>query len=568
MTYGNGRFWITLNGEIYNYKELRQQLENDGAVFTTNTDTEVILASWVRWGIDAVHRFRGMFAFGLWDRQERRLVLVRDRMGIKPLLWAEVPHGLIFASELKALLASGLVDPVLEPRGIFDLLATGSVCQPGTMIHGVRNLEPGTCLVVGPEGLRESIRYWDAVASVTALRSEFVKYSYADGVCMVRDRLEEACRYHLVADVRVGSFLSGGVDSTAITALMARQVNEPVKSFSVGFENIGEFKHELAAARTAANHIGCDHTEVIITGRDVEDNFNDLVNTIDQPSHDGANAYFVSRAAHGHVKVVLSGLGGDELFAGYPHFALLQSASRSMPSWIDGLLRLIHRLRPNRLTHPAVLRQMSVLRRYAQLRRGLSDDDLAAALTMSLQACFRPGFVEEHLRPLVEESFEPLSQISLLECRHYLLDTLLRDADAMSMGHGLEVRPVMLDHVLVEHALALPPKFKIHNGHHKAALKDAVVDLLPPEILKRPKTGFELPLGYWVRSVLGERLRTILKSPSAHALFRPAFLESCLCRSDDPDVTDLLWTLLVLLSWMDTNKIKIPVQFSSLNALS
>lgn len=310
MMHGDGRFWITLNGEIYNYQELRRQLENEGAVFATHTDTEVILAAWARWGIDAVHRFRGMFAFGLWDRQERRLVLVRDRLGIKPLLWAEVPHGLVFASELKALLASGLVDPVLEPRGILDLLATGSVCQPGTMIRGVRNLEPGTCLVVEPDSRRESIRYWDAVASVTALRPELAKFSYADAVCMVRDRLEEACRYHLVADVRVGSFLSGGVDSTAITALMTRQMTEPVKSFSVGFENIGEFRHELDAARLAADHMGCDHTEVIISGRDVEDTFNDLIHTIDQPSHDGANTYFVSRAAHGNVKVVLSGLGG------------------------------------------------------------------------------------------------------------------------------------------------------------------------------------------------------------------------------------------------------------------
>jgi len=566
MTHGDGRLWITFNGEIYNYQELRRQLEDGGAVFATHTDTEVVLAAWARWGIHAVRRFRGMFAFGLWDRQERRLVLVRDRMGIKPLLWAEVPDGLVFASELKALLASGLVEPVLEPRGVLDLLATGSVCQPGTMIRGGQSLEPGTCLMVGPNARRESIRYWNAAASVAALRPELAKLSYADGVHMVRDHLEEACRYHLVADVRVGSFLSGGVDSTAITALMARQMSEPVKSFSVGFESTGELRHELDAARLAASHIGCEHTEVIVTDRDVDDVFDDLVRTIDQPSSDGANTYFVSRAARADVKVTLSGLGGDELFAGYPHFAVLQAASRPMPSWVDGLLGMVHRLRPNRWTHPAALRRMSVPRRYAQLRRGLSDGDLAAALTTPLQACFRPGFVEEHLRPLVDESFEPLSQVSLLECRHYLLDTLLRDADAMSMGHGLEVRPVMLDHVLVEHALALPPGFKIRDGRHKAVLKDAVMDLLPPGLLTRPKTGFELPLGHWIRTVLGERLRMALDGSAARALFQPAFLGGCLSRLDEPDVADLLWTLLVLLSWMDKYKIKLPVQYSSAKA--
>lgn len=566
MTHGDGRFWITYNGEIYNYLELRRELESGGAVFATHTDTEVILAGWAQWGVDVLKRLRGMFAFALWDRRERCLALARDRLGIKPLVWAETPVGVVFASQLKALLASGLVEPELEPRGLFDLLATGSVCQPGTIIRGVRSLEPGTCLLLGPGARQETIRYWDAAAAVAALRPELAKLSYADGVAMVRHRLEEACRYHLVADVRVGSFLSGGVDSTAITALMARQMSEPVKSFSVGFESTGELQHELDAARLAARHIGCEHTEVVVSDRDVEDVFDDLVRTIDQPSNDGANTYFVSRAARGDVKVALSGLGGDELFAGYPHFAVLQAASRPMPSWLDGLLVMVHRLRPNRWTHPAALRRMSLPQRYAQLRRDLSDSDLVGALVTPLQAFFRPGFVEEHVELLVDESFEPLSQASQVECRHYLLDTLLRDADAMSMGHGLEVRPVMLDHVLVEHALALPPGFKIRDGRHKAVLKDAVMDLLPPGLLARPKTGFELPLGHWMRTVLRERLRMALDGPAARALFQPAFLRDCLCRLDEPAAASLLWTLLVLLSWMDEYKIKLPVQYTSAEA--
>ena len=562
MTHGDGRFWITFNGEIYNFKELRRELEAGGAVFATHTDTEVILAGWARWGVGTLRHLRGMFAFALWDRDEHRLVLARDRLGIKPLLWAGLPGGLVFASELKALLASGLVEPVLEPQGLFDLLATGSVCQPGTMVRGVRSLEPGTCLVLGPGARRETVRYWDLPAAVTALRPELEKLSYPNGVRLVRDHLEEACKYHLVSDVPVGSFLSGGVDSAAVTALMARQSGEPVRSFSVGFESIGQLSSELDAARLAARHIGCQHTEVVITGRAAADSFDDLVRTIDQPSYDGANTFFVSRAARVAVKVALSGLGGDELFAGYPHFALFQAVSCQVPRWHDFMLSCVNHLRPNRWTYTAFFRCLSLLQRYACLRRGLADGEIAAALATPLKGIFRPGFLEEHLKPLVNEAFEAVSQVSLVECRHYLGDTLLRDSDAMSTGQSLEMRPIMLDHALVEHAIALPAAFKIRDGRYKAVLKDAVQDLLPPGLLARPKTGFELPLGHWVRTVLRERLRAALNSTPARCLFQAAFLADCERQIDKPRAARLLWTLLVLLSWMAEYKIRLPVASS------
>jgi asparagine synthase (glutamine-hydrolysing) len=201
---------------------------------------------------------------------------------------------------------------------------------------------------------------------------------------------------------------------------------------------------------------------------------------------------------------------------------------------------------------------MSVPQRYAQLRRGLSDNDLKAALGVRLKSCFTAGFVEEYLCHLVDSGCEVLLQVSQVECRHYLLNTLLRDADAMSMGHGLEVRPVMLDHSLVEHALALPPAFKIRAGRHKAVLKDAVADLLPARLLSRPKTGFELPLGHWLRTVLRERLCTALGGVAARGLFAHAFLQDCRSRLDEPGAARLLWTMLVLITWMDEYKITLP----------
>lgn len=563
MSYGVGRFWITFNGEIYNYQELRSELKQSGEVFVTHTDTEVILAGWAYWGIGILQRLRGMFAFAIWDCVERKLILCRDRMGIKPLLWAETKAGLIFGSTLKALTASGFVEPVIEPQGIFDLLSTGSVCQPGTMIRGVHSLEPGTCLIVEAGLRKKNVQYWNLPDRVAALQPELAKLSYQDAVRLVRNLLDEACRYHLIADVPVGSFLSGGIDSTAITALMSRYTHYPVKSFSIGFEETGVMRHELGDARLAANHIGCDHTEVIVTGRDVEASFNDLVCTIDQPSYDGANTFFVSRAASSVAKVAISGLGGDELFAGYEHFLWLQNAV-GPPTWgIDQFLGMIHRLRPSRFTLNAaqstILRQKTITERYAQLRRAFTDREISSAVAAPLMQYFSPGFMERYIESLVGKDQNSVTQTSLVECRHYLLNTLLRDADAMSMGHGLEVRPMMLDHRLVEHALALPAHFKLQGARQKAVLKDAVTDLLPPHLLTRPKTGFTLPMGWWLRNEMRPRLLAVLNGCSARSLLKPAFLVECQASIDEPRNERILWTLLVLLSWIDESNIRLNV---------
>lgn len=556
MTHGDGRYWITFNGEIYNYLELRQELEQAGVVFATHTDTEVILASWARWGMDCARRFRGMFAFAMWDRQMRRLDLVRDRLGIKPLLWCDTPQGFVFASELKALLASGAVDPVVEPQAVCDLLAVGAVRQPGTAIRGVQALAPGTVLSIDGAGRRTVTRYWDLAGAAAQRRPDLARLSYGESVQLVRGQLEEACRYHLIADVPVGSFLSGGIDSTAVTAIMARQMATPVRSFSVGFENTGDVAHELDAARLAAEHIGCEHTEVMLTGRDVAEAFDDLVRVIDQPSHDGTNTYFVSRAARRSVTVALSGLGGDELFAGYPHFALLARAGCRSAGPVDRLTGRLHRLRPNRWTLASAWRVLPPAGRYALLRRVLADGAVREALAGPLREAFRPGFVEDGIASDLDPELDSVAQTTVVECHQYLLHTLLRDADSMSMGHGLEVRPILLDHVLAEIALALPATAKVRSGRFKAVLKDAVRDLLPPSLLTRRKTGFTLPMGTWLRTELRERLRAELASPDATAFFAPAFLAEHLRRLDDPAATYLHWTLLVFLAWVREHRLR------------
>jgi asparagine synthase (glutamine-hydrolysing) len=549
MTIEGGRYWITFNGEIYNYLELRSELEKTGATFNSHCDTEVLLSAFAHWGVDCLHRLRGMFAFALWDRHEQTLFLARDRMGIKPLLWAEVPGGFVFASEIKALLASGLVKPVIEPHAVFELLATGAVCQPETILRGVYSLDPGTCLILRANGTRENVRYWNPIDGVTELRSELLRLSYVDAVHLIRQKLEEACQYHMIADVPIGSFLSGGIDSTAVTALMTRHFSNKVRSFSIGFEATPELEDELSEARLAAEHIGCDHTEIVLSARDITESFDDLISSIDQPSQDGTNTYFVSRAARKSVKVTLSGLGGDELFAGYPHFSLLQGAASRPINVLDRCLSLLNRLRPNRFTSLAATRCLPVSRRYAELRRILSDKTLTTALARPLRSLFSRGLIENIISPLLDVSLDAVSQTSIVECRHYLVNTLLRDADAMSMAHGLEVRPVLLDHTLVECALALPPEMKIRNGRSKSVLIDAVHDLLPATLLQRRKTGFEMPLGTWLRKALRERLLDCLNDPWMMNLFEIDFIRVIRRNIDNVHYTRLLWALLILVSW-------------------
>ena len=313
------------------------------------------------------------------------------------------------------------------------------------------------------------------------------------------------------------------------------------------------------AARLAAGYIGCEHTEIVLSGWDIAEAFDDLICAIDQPSHDGTNTYFVSRLASQSVRVVLSGLGGDEFFAGYPHFAWLQQAAERKTRWPDLVLSTLHTLRPNRFTRLAQVRRQKLEQRYASVRRNSSDAAIAAAVADPLLVNFRPSFLETYVTPFINETIDPVSQVSLVEQHHYLRNTLLRDADAMSMGNGLEVRPVLLDHALVEYALALSPSMKLRDGRGKAILVEAVRDLLPPELLSRPKAGFVLPQGSWLRTVLRDRLLDCLNSPRARQMFSPSFLAGEKINFEQGRGTKRLWTLLILISWADKYHCMLPV---------
>lgn len=548
---------VVFNGEIYNYRELKSELINHGDVFFTNSDTEVLLHAWKRWGFDAPRRLRGMFAFALWDAAKRRLSLVRDRLGIKPLLWHQDANGLVFASSLKAMLASGSVPPALDPLGLQDYLLQGAVLQPRTMIEHVQALEPGVVqdFILGADGqiTKGACQcYWSMERDATRLET-LASLPYEEQVAATRDKLEEACRFHLIADVPVGSFLSGGVDSTAITALMARLSGKKIRSFSIGFSTESGMEHELDEAQQAAAYIGCDHTGVVLNGQEVADQFDDFIEVLDQPSVDGLNTYWVSRIARQHgLKVALSGLGGDELFAGYPHFEwAIENAKRSRTTSYDHLCAFAFAQLPYARLPPERCRRAMVFDdQLSTLRRCMKECQVARYLAPVWRPTLHKRLFRDYLQRLAMAETEPMARMTRYECQNYLLNTLLRDADALSMGHGLEVRPVFLDQEIVDHALHLPPTSKWREGRPKAVLKDATADLLPPGFFQRRKTGFTLPIHFWLDRELKNAMHDTFAGHEAGTMFTRRFILELLRPAHGRAACPHRWQLFVLLRWL------------------
>ncbi|MEO8034530.1 MAG: asparagine synthase (glutamine-hydrolyzing) [Acidobacteriota bacterium] len=563
MSYADGRYQIVFNGEIYNFQLLRDELSALGHHFVSRSDTEVVLAAYAEWGEQCVERLRGMFAFAIFDRAARQsgdtlLFLARDRFGIKPLYYTSCDGVFAFASELKALLASGIVERTLDLDSLWQYLSLGSVPQPGTALRDVKSLEAAHTMKVHPDRSIECRRYWDlAVASETWI-DEVRGLDRQTAPLRLRKLLEDATRLHMIADVPVGAFLSGGIDSTAVVGLMTRASGHRIRTFSVGFADDQTVIDERRWARLAADMFDSEHTEVVISGQEVADRFDDLVAAIDQPSLDGTNTFIVSRAASQSMKVALSGLGGDELFAGYPHFRRLHRA-RTWDRWLgqspDSIRKRMARLVPGRFLVDRDFLTSALGDRYATLRLLADDRTKKDMLNPDVAARLSQTALPAMYAPLLRSGLDDVAQTTYIEIRRYLADTLLRDADAMSMFWSLEVRPVLLDHVLAEFAFALPSTLKLNdrenNRENKPLLVDAVRDLLPPGLLTREKTGFELPLQSWLTGPLRDRARDAFSSETAKSIFDGPFLALTLdglakrCR---PPLG--IWSLLILIEWM------------------
>ncbi len=479
MTSGNGNVTIVYNGEIYNHVELRRELEALGVQFRSHSDTEVIIASYEQWGPSCVSRFRGMFAFVLWDRAQRRIVLARDPFGVKPLYYTRNGSTLSFASEVRSLLALGVTSRRLSKEGLASHLAFGAPQEPHTAIQGVFALPAGTVMTVSRDQA-ETTSYFTLPRESRDIREREANETLGN-------LLDDAIRLRLVADVEVGVFLSGGIDSSAVLARTVALGANP-RSFTVSFDEKQFDEWNYASA--VAKHFGCPHERILLKPQAMLADIGNAFDSLDQPSGDGINTYFVSRAVRAAgLKVALSGIGGDEVFAGYQNFRRMQ--------WLERLPSL-----------PAA--NAFGLRAGGHVERvlGLMGSGNAKARYRHLRSMFSPSecraLAPQTQEPLLSTflpSSDALSTFSRLELDGYLRNTLLRDTDVMSMAHSLEVREPLLDTRLVEYVLTLPSNLKLSPKVNKPLLV-AATGTLPKAATDRQKMGFSFPLEAWLKTDL------------------------------------------------------------------
>jgi asparagine synthase (glutamine-hydrolysing) len=502
---------LVFNGELYNFLDLRPQLEERGHLFRTRGDTEVILHAYEEWGVDCLRHFNGMFAIAIWDAPRQRLFLARDRIGEKPLYYYKSGSQFAFASEIKALLADPDIPRELNPRGLANFLSFGHAIAPDTIYRDIYKLLPGHYLIARESGV-ETTEYWDVgddpqITPRTILSEE----QYAEKILTLCD---DSVRRRMIADVPVGAFLSGGVDSTAIVALMKRHTTAPVKTFSLGFD-IGSGYNELSDAQGVARHFGTEHHELHVQDVDLVQTLRTLVFHYDEPFGDAASfpLYLLSRFASAHVKVVLSGDGGDELFGGYRRYVAdqLSSLYQKLPSVLKGSLV------------PSLAERLPRFRRVKRTLRTLSIADPARRYASWL-VVFRPEMRAELLQTSIKEavgSYDPvwpyehyyhglngssatdhLNRLMYVDLKTWLADAYMEKADKATMACGLEARLPLLDHRLVELAFQIPGRCKIRAGSTKRIFKRAVRNLLPPAVLRKPKHGFAVPIHPWFRGTL------------------------------------------------------------------
>lgn len=560
MTNEDGTLWIVYNGEIFNHADTRPVLERAGHHYANQSDTETILHGWEEWGPACLERFRGMFAFAIWDEKSRRLVAARDRLGIKPFYYFWDGQTFAFASEIKALLRYPSVTAAPAEEHIAEYLAFGYVSGDETLFRGIRKLPPGHWLewFENPEGQPQIriTRYWDVPDEAGPERSE------AEWIAETRRRLEETVQLRLMADVPLGTFLSGGVDSSAITALVKRLTTSRVDSFSVGYK---EARYsELPYARQVAEQLDTNHREIVLGKEEFFDALPALIWQEDEPIAwpSSVSLYFVSMLAAQHVKVVLTGEGADELFGGYERYRWnrwnLQAAAAYR--YVPGPLR-------RGIRH--VLATMPILR--ADLRRKIGHtfigrdlsleslylDNFYAAFPASEQATLLKspptGVYDEYLRHwAARPNGTPLGRMLYADSKTYLVELLMKQ-DQMSMAASIESRVPFLDHQFVAFATGMPDHMKIRGHEQKYVLKKAVAGLLPDDIIYRKKMGFPTPLRQWFRESSSDALLATLIAPDAFILrwVHRQEVQSLIehHRSGFHDATDRLWRLLNLEIW-------------------
>jgi asparagine synthase (glutamine-hydrolysing) len=552
----DGSLWIVFNGEIYDFEPLRRELEARGHCFRTRSDTETILHLYEESGLEGIARLRGMFVFAIWDARARRLVLARDRFGKKPLYYAAVPGGFYFGSELKCLRAAG-VPLEVDREALRFYFQFSYIPDPLSAFTAVRKLEAGCWLVVEEGRIARQGRYWKLPPPAERAPEGL---SEADAAVRVRDKFDESVRIRMLADVPLGAFLSGGIDSSSVVASMALQSPEPVKTFSIGFEE-ARF-NELEYAALVARQYRTEHHAIVVRPDSVS-LVPKLIHSFDEPFGDASAipTYIVSEFAVSHVKVALSGDGGDELFAGYESFSAVDRMR-----WLDRVPRALRRLLSlgaDLLPYSAygknylrMISRPSALERYFEFNYApyfLRQRLLAPEWMLPADAGFLTRAFDQCLLP---DGADILSQALYFEATAKLTGDMLVKVDRMSMANSLEVRCPLLDHKLAEMAAGLPHGWKMRDGRGKRILLAALSDRLPPQLLNRPKMGFGVPLASWFRGPLRPMLWDHLTGSalSGREIVSPRFVRHLLEEHDSGrrDNCAWLWWLLVLEMWFET----------------
>jgi len=500
------------NGELYNFLELRPELESRGYLFRTRSDTEVVLRAYEEWGPDCLRRFNGMFALAIWDEGASRLFLARDRIGEKPLYYYHDSDRLIFGSEIKAILADPVVPRRLNPRGLANFLCVGHAVAPETIYQNIYKLLPGHYLIAQGGQVRTS-QYWDVGDEPQLpVGSILTEAGYAERILSL---LDDSVRRRMVADVPVGAFLSGGVDSSTIVALMKRHASGPVRTFSLGFNIGGTYYNELSDANVVAKYLGTEHHELYAEHVDLVQTLRVLVYHYDEPFADPAAfpLYLLSRFAREHVKVVLSGDGGDELFGGYQRYAVDRFASfyQRLPEVLTkNLIPALAGKLPSLRRNKYIFRTLGLAdraRRYVSWLTMFTPEMQAELLGADLRAAVvghdpgGPHYAYYHALN-GNTANDHLNRLMYVDLKTMLVDGYMEKTDKATMACGLEARVPLLDHRLVELAFQIPGHFKISGGSSKRILKRAVRDLLPLSVLRKPKHGFAVPLDPWFRGEL------------------------------------------------------------------
>ncbi len=581
MTSGEGRYTVVYNGEIYNYLEIRKELQERGHNFASNCDTEVLLAAFSEWGVESVKRFIGMFAFAIWDGLEKRLHLVRDRLGIKPLYYGFSSHdsAFVFGSELKALSAY----PGFKNGLNFDALGVffrhNYIPAPRTIYEQVFKVMPGEVVTLDlkdiPNKIVQKTTYWSAEKAWEMAKAEPFQGSFEEAVDLLEESLTDAVRLRLVTDVPLGAFLSGGIDSSTVVALMQAVSSRPVRTFSVGFREADY--NEAPFAKKVANHLGTEHTELYITARDALELIPQIPEFWDEPFADSSQipTLLISSLTRRHVTVALSGDGGDELFWGYPRYekslavwSLIEKIPENLRPPINKMLDFF----PDMLLDILGLAAGPIMERYgakgplSRISRRIQE------LLNAHGYCQFYGWANSHILPFgqickehddIAPAFYEISRcqgeerelMALLDIITYLPDDILTKVDRASMAVALEARVPILDHRVVEISFRLPGRFKHRNGTGKLILRHLLYRYLPKDLVDRPKMGFGIPLGDWIRGPLREWAEELL---SPHRIRSQGYLrQETVSRIWEEHVTGkcnhqyTLWNILMFQAWLE-----------------